>query len=398
MRAAVRSFVVLLFLGLMFLFPTGILADEDDAEGVISGSLINGTTGERVPGVALILQRYEGDQKRDEQKAVSSPQGNFSFSGLDWREGHSYVLQAVYKDVEYYSAMVVFDDQKREISFDMTVYDTTDSDQEISVVMHHVVTERKEGALWVRELMIVENHGNKAYVGAREIAPDKKETLRISLPARAQELQLLRGLMSCCIVELQDGFADTMDIKPGKKEILFAYKIDYGASSIDLRKRVSLRTDSLNFFIPDQGIRAKGENIQYAGLIGEPENRFLHFAAKELAKGSQVVLTLKGFPWGREFFKRIAPILGVSLMGLGLAYPLIRRRKKSDGTDLKTAQGSKGKSMLQDEREGMLRAIAELDDQLDSGQISREEHDKKRRVLKEKVIKIMETLQNTDKP
>ena len=392
MRTSIRSFVVLSLLGLIALLPVGLSANKNDANGVISGGLINGTTGERAPDVEVILQRYEGDQERDKQKTLSDAQGRFYFQDLDRSKGNTYALQVMYKDVEYYSPRITFDEEKQEIPLEMTVYETTDSDQKISIVMHHVMVEPKERSLSVRELMIVENRDNRVYVGAHEIEPDKKETLRISLPPRAQELQLLKGLMTCCIVQMQDGFADSMDIKPGKKEILFAYKVDYRASGFNLSKRINLTTDSLDFFIPE-GIRAKGENIQYAGLIGEPEKQFLHFSGKKLAKGSQVALNLEGLPWGRRFFKGIVPILGVALMGLGLIYPLIRRRKRAGESKIKTEQESSAKSMLQEERQNILSSIAQLDDQMDSGQISPEEYNKKRLVLKERAIEATRTLQ-----
>ncbi len=379
----------------MFLVPGRLLAEQDDAAGVIMGNLINRTTGEKISGVEVILQKYEGNQEQDKEKAVSDPNGKYSFSNLNRRKGHSYMLQTVYKDVEYYSPIVVFEDQKKEISLDITVYDTTDSDEKISILMHHVLTEQAEDALWVRELMIVENRDNRVFVGAHEIAPDKKETLRVSLPPRALELQPLRGFMSCCIVETQDGFADTMDIKPGRKEYQFAYKIDHGSSGIDLRKTINLPTASLDFFIPNQGIRAEGENVEYAGLIGEPGNQFLHYAAKELVKGSQVVLSLKGFPWGKRFFRKILPLLGIALMGLGLAYPLIRigRRKRLDENETEAGDQPREEPTPQEERSAVLLAIAELDDEFDSGKISQEEHDEKRRALKEKAIRITESVQ-----
>ncbi len=399
MRLAVRRFVVFLSLGLMILFHTDILAGENGAVGMISGGLINGTTGERVPGVEVVLQRYEGNQEKEKQKSHSDPQGRFSFPNLNRSKGNSYRLQAVYQGVEYNSHLIAFEDQKQEIPFEMTVYETTDSDEKLSVVMHHLLAQPQDGVLWVKEVMVVENRDNRVFVGAREIAPDKKETLRISLPPRAQELQLGRGLMSCCIVDLQDGFADTMDIKPGRKEILFAYKVESGGPSLNLSKQINLKTDSLDFFIPNQGIRAGGKNIQYAGLIGKPDNQFLHFTGKGLAKGSQVVLNLKGFPWGRRFFKKMTPIFAVALVGLGLAYPLMRRRKRSSGTKMEGLQQSGGRSTLQEERQNVLWAIAELDDQLDSGRISPDEHEKKRRLLKEKAITMTETetLQHTEK-
>ncbi len=186
-----------------------------------------------------------------------------------------------------------------------------------------------------------------------------------------------------------------MDIKPGRKKYQFAYKIDHGSSTIDLRKTINLPTASLDFFIPKQGIRAEGENLEYAGLIGEPGNQFLHYTAKELVKGSQVVLSLKGFPWGKRFFKKILPLLGIALMGLGLAYPLIRigRRKRLDENETEAGDQPSGELTSQEERKKILLAIADLDDQLDSGKISQEDHHKKRRVLKEQAVKITEALQ-----
>jgi len=380
---------------MMFLVPGRLLAEQDGATGEISGRLINGTTGKQVSGVEVILQKHQGEQEQGKEKAVSDSSGRFQFSVLDRRKGHSYMLQTVYEGVEYYSPVIMFDDKKQNISLDVTVYNTTDSDEKISVIMHHVVTEQAEDTFWVRELMIVENRDNRVFVGAHEIAPDKKETLRVSLPPKAQELQPLRGLMSCCIVEIADGFIDTMDIKPGRKEYQFAYKIDHGSSSIDLRKTINLPTASLDFFIPNQGIRAEGENVEYAGLIGEPGNQFLHYAAKELVKGSQVVLSLKGFPWGKRFFKKILPLLGIALMGLGLAYPLIRigRRKWLDENETEAGDQPREEPTPQEERSAVLLAIAELDDQFDSGKISQEDHDEKRRALKEKAIRITESIQ-----
>jgi hypothetical protein len=53
---------------------------------------------------------------------------------------------------------------------------------------------------------------------------------------------------------------------------------------------------------------------------------------------------------------------------------------------------------LDNERRAILLRIAGLDDRLDSGQISHEEHEESRRTLKEKAVKITEALRNIDKP
>jgi hypothetical protein len=388
--------MVTLFLGIVVLSPWGLVAGAEDGKGTIRGSLTNGTTGEQVSGVEVALQRYQGEQEKEKQTTISDSQGNFLFGDLERGEGTGYSLQIIYKGVEYYSPILMFPDQETEIPFDMAVYETTDSDKEISILRHHVLLEPGDGALWVREMMIVENRGNRVFVGTHEIATDKKETLRISLPPRAEELQLLRGLMSCCVVDMEDGFADTMDIKPGRKEVLFAYKVGYNGSRLDLSKRINMKTDSLDFFVPDRGIKVEGENVTYAGLIGEPGKQFLRFSGSELARGGDVVLTLKGFPWGRRFLKNMIPIVGVALIALGLVYPLMRRRRRV-AAEADRAQESGESLGPHEEREHLLREIARLDDQLDSGEISPDDHEKNRRVLKERAVKMTEALEEANK-
>lgn len=400
MRMGVKFFAPISLLSLLFLLPTNLLADETDFRATISGSLINGTTDDPVSGLKVILKRFEGDQEKELQNTLSDPEGNFYFRGLEPSEEHGYIVHTVYNGVEYSSSPVMFKDQKRDIPVEMTVYETTDSDKEISVPMHHVLLQPQEGSLWVRELMIIENKDNRVYVGSQEIAQDKKETLRISLPAQAREFQILKGLMSCCIVELQDGFADTMDIKPGKKELHFQYKIDYKTSSLALSKKINLMTGSLDFFIPNRGIRASGENVQYAGLMGKPEEQFLHFTGKMLAKGIQVALKLESMPKKSISLKGIAPILAVALFAFAMAYPFIRKRRKATHrVKMEKKEESREKMTLQEQRENLILAMAELDDQLDAGQISSEEHEEKRRVLKEKVFKLTtKTLSSSHSP
>jgi hypothetical protein len=74
-------------MGPLLLLATGLLADENNAQGVINGSLTNGTTGETLPGVEIILKKYEGGQEKDDQKILSDPSGQFYFSGL-----HQYMV------------------------------------------------------------------------------------------------------------------------------------------------------------------------------------------------------------------------------------------------------------------------------------------------------------------
>jgi hypothetical protein len=79
-------------------------------------------------------------------------------------------------------------------------------------------------------------------------------------------------------------------------------------------------------------------------------------------------------------------------VGVGFIYILLRRGKKPVETKKEIEADPEKKLTLQEERQNILWAIAELDDQMDSGQISPEEHDKKRRLLKERVVALTRTM------
>lgn len=387
MKKGIRSFVAFSLLGLVLFFPRALPAEGDSGKGKISGIINNGTDGKRVAGAKVTLKNYDGDQEKDRKGTISDQAGNYSFSGLEKGPRLSYVVQAVYKGVEYLSDIMIFGDGKQEISYNVTVYDTTNSNAKISVKMHHLVIEPTENAFWVRELMILQNRDNRVYVGGEMIRDDKKETLRISLPPQARDIQLTKGLQSAFVVKTERGMSDTLGIKPGRKEILFAYKINYGNEGFNLSKKITLATDSLDFFVP-KGIPVQGKNVQYAGLIGESGKEFAHFSGKNLSKGATVGIIFERLGKTKKSIKGLAVTIGVVIVGLGLAYPLIRRRKRTDEIEGYEWEVETEEESPEEERTSLLMAMAELDDQLDAGEISEEEHDKKRRALKEKVIEV----------
>lgn len=394
-KRRMNVFLVFVLMGMLVIFSGNVRAQEESADGKIHGSVLNGTSGEPVADLELILRTYEGKQQRPEQMTRTDSEGMFSFPSLERRKpGYTYSLKMTYKEIDYYSQVFVFTEQQQEIPVKMLVYEKTDSDEHVSVKMHHAVMEAEAEAFRVQEVIIIENTGDKVYVGSKEIAPGKKETLRISLPSQAQDLGLLGGLAGPYLVETEDGFVDTLDIKPGRKELSFEYKIAYTTSTTTLVKKVYAPTDSLDFLIANRsGISAEGENLEYIGLVGEPEKQYLHFSGKQLSSGTQVALRLMNNPPRQtNSLKEIVPVLAIILLCLGFLAPLILRRKKSDDHITEADRETTPATALHNERQRTLWAIAELDDQRDAGQISPEEHDKQRRILKKRVVEITRTL------
>jgi hypothetical protein len=373
---------------LLGIFPATSIA-QSQGPGIIKGKVINGTIGGTgLADVEVTLHQHGGEQEERRGSTKTEKDGTFSFSGLNLEKENAYYLRALYKEVEYYSPTVAFED-KKELLLDISVYEPTDKDTQISVKMHHVFMELKEGALFIQEIMVLENLGNRVYVGSREVEPGKREVLRISLPKKAMAFEPLKGLMGCCIVQTEDGFIDTMDIKPGKKDIRFSYKVDYGSSRYELSKRLYAKTESIDFLIPDKGIKAKSDMLEFRGPMGNPDQRFLHLSGKDLAKGSRIVLELKSLPWGKGLFRLAVVVLVIVIMGAGLSYPFMRKwmRKGESGESAIIDIGPERPTPV-DQREELLREIGHLDDLFESGKIDPEEYRSKRKRMMEEAKEI----------
>ena len=388
-RIWVTPFMALFWVLSLILPPTQIAQPQE--AGVIRGKVLNGTTGGTgIADVELTLHQSGNGQEKQRGSTKTDKDGDFSFPGLSLEKEIPYYVRATYKGVEYYSPTVSFGD-KKELLLDLSVYETTDKDTAISVKMHHVFMGLKGGVLLIQEIMVLENSGDRVYVGSREVEPGKREVLRISLPNKAMALEFLRGLMNCCIVKAEDGLIDTMDIKPGRKEIRFSYKVDYGSSRYELNKRIYAKTESIDFLIPDQGIKAKSDMLEFRGSMGNPGQRFLHLRGKDLAKGSRIVLELRGLPWGKGFFKLAIVGLVAVIMGAGLAFPFMSKwtRKGESGEPgiIKSETVT-----LVDQKEELLREIAHLDDLFESGEIDLGEYRSKRKKMMRKAKEIAREL------
>lgn len=369
---------------------------ESQPTGVMRGKVINGTKGgPKVSGAEVFLYQTEGDQEKEKEGTKTDQDGTFSFAGLRRGSDLSYSVRVLYKGVEYFSPKVSFGDRK-ELPLRLSVYETTDQDKEIVVKMHHVIMKLEDGDLWVQEMMILENRGDRVYIGLREVEPQKREVLQFSLPRKATDLGLSTNLMSCCIITTQDGFIDTMDIKPGQKEIAFYYKIKYGSSTYELTKPLHTKTESFNVFLPNNGIiKAKSSQLEFKGVVGDQGAQFLHFAGNDLGSGSQVEVELSGLPQGKKFIKWAVTGGVIFLFGIGFSLPFLRKRTRR-WEEGKSVVHRSGRQDLFDEREELLRNIAHMDGLFQSQQDDPEQYQSRRKQMMDRAILLTKQLKRLE--
>jgi hypothetical protein len=353
--------------------------------GVIKGRVLNKTLDNSgVGGAEVRLYLAQGHESSEIGQTKSDNNGYFTFHNNTLDRENSYFISTKYKEVEYFSSEIKFEDKKVPTS-ELIVYETTDQNQNIHIKMHHIFLEVNKDSLAVRELMIIENQGNRAYVGSQEVQPGNRETLRVSLPEGATNIESM-GLLKA--FKTEDGFIDTTAIKPGAKRMGFTYTINSTETNYKFTKRVNLKTDNLDFIFPDSGVRVKSEQLELSGPVTDSDNRFLHLSGKDFTTGSQIIVEISGLTRTGNLFKWVIVGLVTVLIGTGFALSFMKRGRDHEEDEQDDWTFEPDEINLTQQRQEVLQAIAELDDLSESGGIKPEEYQAEREQLLERAIEL----------
>jgi hypothetical protein len=368
------TFVYLLTF-MILLAPSALGADAgDEASGIITGSVRNKTLSEKeMGGIEVTLYQHIQDQVSEIGRTQTDPNGQYVFRGIHTDKNRAYHTLAHYKEVAYFSAMQNFQG-KNEIKLDVAVFETTDQKKDIRIKTHHVLVETLKDGLAFKEIMIIENKGNRSYVGAPAVGSDKRQTLRVSLPTEAIDVQL----MSPSLVNTAAGLIDSSAIIPGTKRVLFSYIIRPTRPTYKFERDISLDTEGFNFIFPEKGVQATSDQLEMKGPAENQGQRLFYLSGDNLKQGSKIEIELNR-PKTYGHFKIIISGLVVLVIATGFILPLIK--KKSHGVDEYEERFNPKEMNLPEQRQAVLQAIADLDDLFEDGEMNAATYHTKRAEL-----------------
>jgi 5-hydroxyisourate hydrolase-like protein (transthyretin family) len=300
--------------------------------GVIEGQVVNASSGQ-VPeaGLPVNLWALDAQQQSIMQNGVTDADGRFRFEGLDV-QAYSYQVQAQYRGIDHWSAVLAFSEGQNLLSVLVPVYDTTTSEADLSVERAHLIVDFWNGNLEVQELQILVNEGTQTYVGSGE----GRETLRFPLPPGATGLQMSDELVACCIVGTAEGFAYTQPVLPGASEFFFSYELAYQSATYTLAKNLAYPVQHLDVLVADNGLKVTVPGLVAQEPILLQDRSYLHLTGEALSAGQTLALHFASLPLpaqARESGGSTSPLLVRAVIGLGtlatilaLAYPFFSKR------------------------------------------------------------------------
>jgi mono/diheme cytochrome c family protein len=367
---------------------------EELRSGMVSGQVINGTTDADIPeGLAVTFYGFEGQQDVIRENTVVDETGFFNLGEFEMQPGWVFVATAEHEGVVYGSEIVEFNSEE-EIFLPLTVFDTSEDLSTVFVDrLHTIFSISAEGVLEVTELWIMSNTGDHTVA-----TPDGVGIMEIPLPEGATNLQFDSGALGERFISTEMGFVDSTPMRPGigTSELVFSFEVPYD-KELDFRQAMFYSVDAIVLLTPATGPKLDGDGIFDMGAR-EMGGTLLHnYNAEPISAGGVFEVNIKGS--GVDAAARDDSTLvtvGIGIGSLILAAGVVgmwwlRRREPSPTSDgLDEHQNVRDDIVNVEERERLLRSIADLDDAFEAGEIEEESYREERSELKARLLEIMQ--------
>jgi hypothetical protein len=394
------AFVIVLVLALVVAPASGLHA------ATIHGTLVNGTSGEKIDGVVKVINPGGGMMEETEVKAVD---GSFTVEGLD-PSASLYLLRSDHDGVMY-TEVVRFEGQETAHAT-VTVYDRSPSFEGIHVLVPHLAAAAVEGELQIEVLYELHNHLEPAGTVA-----DPDQQFLIYLPE--DRINIMRSFVSHRDIPL-DRFPVPTDeagvyridypIRPGDTEVGVAYSVPYRDSTYTLKYQVKQPIETMTIYTINSGMTVTSSTVKLG--VGEAIHGMTAYEVSNLAAGTTLELTFRGGgPLEMAAAGGEDPHGGASA---GTSVITMPNRMENPSTMLMVAvllamlaivgMATRGPSGVGDQREHLqefyetlLKRLARLDDLNEAGAVAHDVYKAKRAELKNQVASVLYQLQSGDK-
>jgi len=394
----------LVFLALTVAALVGGLSLSARADGaVVQGQVINGTAGTApaLNGLQVRLYLFSGNTLKETRQALTDAQGAFRFEGVPTGSGWAAIVSVEYAGVEYEGKPLDLTNGT-DLGSDVTIYETTTDDQALKVERSHLIVEMGVRQLEVTELVVLNNTGDRTYIGSEEVVPNRRATARVPLPAGASDVSFASEDLAAAMVRTGQGFVDTRPIIPGQQQYVLSYALPCEGSTYNLTKPIAYATAALDVLVDTPGAEVSAPNLERLGVRQAEGRSYQHLSGQSLPRGTDLTIRFTGLGQpssaqaGRQgsgdvasasespWWMGLAPLLAA----LALA-PMVVLRLRQPAPEPWPLPQRRTATALQAERDRLLAAITDLDEQYEAGQLEEGAYRKQRQTVKDELINLL---------
>lgn len=230
-------------------------------DGMLSGLVTNATTGDPMGNIGLILYVLSSDGSvLDTVTGSSAEDGTYSFENLQRDHTTTFVVEAIYNDIQYYSSdTATFLPDSKEASLNVDVYETTDDPAAISATTLHRLIAFIPDFISVTDIYVYQNTGDKTFIGVPG-ADGQLETVKFTVPDNAQDISLQFDTTR----QLDDTtFVESRPVIPGSRDysVAVSYNIPIKGRTAELKTKLVDDIPMVNLLMAAQGAKLSGSDL-----------------------------------------------------------------------------------------------------------------------------------------
>ncbi len=373
-------------------------ATPEQPLGTITGQVVNASAegGDLPIGEAVVLYAVQDMAPIYTRTATLQEDATFTFEDVEIDPHLIYVAAVDYKGTTYGSDIGMFTGENTTIDLPITIYEATQDPSVLSVDRLHIFFDfTHPDVIQVVELYVISNNSDKALVPA---SPGEGVT-PFTLPEGAEEPQFQDGVLGGRYLPAEDGFMDTVSVRPGQGEyqVLYAVTIPY-ERKMTFRQTMPLDVDAVLFMVPD-GVKVKSDQLEDGGTRDIQGTQYRTFNGDALKAGSVLEAVISGAP-ERGGDASVVGTSGNSLaIGLGAfgavligaGIWLYRRNAAEDEWDEDEAPEDEApdEAAEMDDPQVVMDAIIALDDLYKEGELPEDAYQARRQALKARLRELL---------
>ena len=366
--------------------------------GTVSVQLLNGSGADAPSDATVILYGFDNMQNTYSETLSTGVNGVYTFTNVLMPEGRVFMAGTDYASGTYGSDIVTVDPATPDLKLQITVFETTTDASVLTTDRVHIFFDFTDPQNpQVIEVFIISNPTKQAVISATEGGP----VVTFPLPPGYINLQFQDGALGDRYVEVPQGFADTMTVKPGVGEyqVIFAFQLPYDRK-LDFSQTMFLPTSAQVVMVPDNGIKLVSNNLQDGGTRDFQGTSYHTYNGDTLPAGSSLEFTLSGKPSQSSVptvstgtGQNLAIGLGIFGLALVIAGVWLFRQSRIKAARQRSVEGMEPGTeesepdTLPEDEETLMDAIIALDDQFHAGNLPEEAYLERRAELKEKLRK-----------
>jgi len=267
-----------------------------DAKGTLVAQAVQGTLdGPVAKGDPVIVVLIHDNQPVKRIDARLDDKGQAVLENLPVGGGVEPLVTVKHGDINYWGIGQPMHAGPPDHRVTVMVYEPTEEPPPWVIRARHLFVRRTEEGLYVREIMAVDNKGDKTWIG-RKGADGKRVTLDLRLSPDIGRLAFYGGFQEGGAELLNGNLVNHTALRPGIAQFQFAYVVPVTEGKANVDIICPADTDQLVLAVPEDGAKVSAKGLDGGEVISMGQMKVRLYKAENVKAGTAISASLTGIP------------------------------------------------------------------------------------------------------